>query len=389
MSREFGAMKLDRRSGGEAKRAGGRTREAGRTPTPIFVPPRVAAILVVLGIAALAYILYAAPSIPIVALGGMVLAILLTYPVRALSRVMPRGMAILTTFVALIGLVVLALVFLIPLLVRQLSNFILIVPAIAKDANEFLTGLIEPLAESGLVPIPAEDVMAGVVQDLFVRAREIIESMLGGLVGFISGALNFGIVIFGMLFVAAYLLADVRKVEAAYLKITPRRYRRDARDLWDAFGISLSRYLGGLLFVVVIQGVLAGLALWILGVPYSILLGAWVSVTAIIPYLGAFLGAIPAIMVALIFESPTTAVLTVVAYVLIQQFEGNILTPRIQGQALNLHPIIVLLAVIGGGQIGGLAGVIFAVPTLAVLRVFFDFFRTRLRTSPSDGDQGT
>ena len=227
--------------------------------------------------------------------------------------------------------------------------------------------------------------MAGVVQDLFGRAREIIEGMLGGLVGFISGAFNFGIVIFGMLFVAAYLLADVRKVKAAYLRAAPRRYRRDARELWDAFGVSLSRYLGGLLFVVVIQGVLAGLALWILGVPYAILLGVWVSLTAIIPYLGAFLGAIPAIIVALIFESPTIAVLTVVAYVLIQQLEGNFLTPRIQGQAVHVHPILVLLAVIGGGQLAGLAGVIFAVPALAVIRVFFDFFRARIRTSPDVG----
>jgi predicted PurR-regulated permease PerM len=385
-------MKLERPSGGEAKRAGGRARGVGSPagkPTPILVSPRVMAILIVLGIAALAYVLYAAPSILIIALGGTAIAIVLSFPVRALSRVMPRGMAILITFVGLLGLVVLALVFLIPLLVRQLNNFILIVPAIAINANQFLLGLFEPLAESELLPVPAEDVMAGLVQDLFGRAREIIEGMLGGLVGFISGAFNFGIVIFGMLFVAAYLLADVRKVKAAYLRATPRRYRRDARELWDAFGVSLSRYLGGLLFVVVIQGVLAGLGLWILGVPYAILLGAWVSVTAIIPYLGAFLGAIPAIIVALIFESPTIAVLTVVVYVLIQQLEGNFLTPRIQGQALNLHPIIVLLAVIGGGQIGGLAGVVFAVPALAILRVFFDFFRTRLRTSAAEGDPGT
>ena len=369
-------MKLDRRGAGRSRS------EPARVPTPIFVSPRIMALIVALGVAALAYVLYAAPSILMVALGGVALALMLSYPVRALSRVMPRGMAILVTFVVMVGLVVLALVFLVPLLVRQLRNFILIVPAIASNANGFLLGLIEPLAESDLLPISAEEAMAGVVQDLFGRAREIVEGMLGGLVGFISGAFNFGIVIFGVLFVAAYLLADVRKVKAAYLKASPRRYRRDASDLWDAFGVSLSRYLGGLLFVVVIQGVLAGLALWILGVPYAILLGAWVSVTAIIPYLGAFLGAIPAIIVALIFNSPTIAVLTVVVYVLIQQFEGNFLTPRIQGHALQVHPIIVLLAVIGGGQIGGLAGVVFAVPALAVLRVFFDFFRTRLRTSP-------
>jgi predicted PurR-regulated permease PerM len=92
--------------------------------------------------------------------------------------------------------------------------------------------------------------------------------------------------------------------------------------------------------------------------------------------------------VALVFGSPvfesntTTAILTIVAYVLIQQFEGNFLTPRIQGQALNMHPIVVLLAVIAGGELVGLAGIIFAVPTLAVFRVLFDFFRVRLRTNP-------
>ena len=169
----------------------------------------------------------------------------------------------------------------------------------------------------------------------------------------------------------------------------PLDQRRDARELWDAFGFSLSRYLGGLLFVVVVQGVLATLALQILGVPYAILLGVWVSITAIIPYLGPFLGAIPAIIVALTFGSSTfesnttTAVLTVIAYILIQQFEGNFLTPRVQGQALHVHPIFVLLAVVGGGQLAGLAGIIFAVPTLAILRVFFDFFRARLRTPPA------
>ena len=105
-------MKLDRWSGGEAKGAGGRTRDSGkpaRAPTPIFVPPRVMAIIVVLGTAALAYVLYAAPSILIVALGGTALAILLSFPVRALQQVMPRGLAILVTFLGMLGLVTLAL----------------------------------------------------------------------------------------------------------------------------------------------------------------------------------------------------------------------------------------------------------------------------------------
>lgn len=382
-------MKLDGRTGEKGKeRAGGRARAPESTPTPIFVSPRVMAVIAVVGIVVLAYVLYAAPSILIVALGGTVLAIILSFPVRALSSFMPRGLAILITLLGLLGLAALALGFLVPLLVRQLRTFILVTPAIANSASVFLRELLNPLVERDLLPVEPEEIMAGLVQDLFTRAREIIEGILGGLLGFISGAFTFGVVLFGMLFVAVYLLVDVRKVKAAYLKAAPARYRRDARELWDAFGVSLSRYLGGLVFVVLVQGVLAGLALWALGVPYAILLGAWVSLTAIVPYLGPFLGAIPAIVVALTFGSTnfeshtTTAILTVVAYVLIQQFEGNFLTPRVQGQALHVHPIIVLLAVIGGAQLAGLAGVIFAVPTLAVLRVFFDFFRTRIRTQP-------
>ncbi len=373
------------------KRARDRAHRPGTapTPTPIFISSRVLALVVGVIVAVFALMIYAAPIIPIVAFGGMALAIVLSFPVRALSRVMPRGLAILITFLALIGLVALALVFLVPSLLRQLGNFILIVPTIANDVNRFLLDMIQPLRERDVLLIPSERFMEGLVRDLFERAQQVIQGILGGLVGFISGAFNFGITLFGILFVAVYLLVDVRKVKAAYLKAAPVHYRRDARELWDAFGFSLSRYLGGLLFVVVVQGVLATLALQILGVPYAILLGVWVSITAIIPYLGPFLGAIPAIIVALTFGSSTfesnttTAVLTVIAYILIQQFEGNFLTPRVQGQALHVHPIFVLLAVVGGGQLAGLAGIIFAVPTLAILRVFFDFFRARLRTPPA------
>jgi predicted PurR-regulated permease PerM len=129
--------------------------------------------------------------------------------------------------------------------------------------------------------------------------------------------------------------------------------------------------------VVFIQGALSAIALFFLGVPYALLLGTWVSITSIIPYLGAVLGAIPAVLLAL-FESLTTALLTALAFLLIQQLEGNVLTPRIQGQTLRGPSIIIFLAVIAGGEIAGLLGVIFAVPTVAVLRVLFDFFRVRL-----------
>ena len=357
--------------------------------TPIFVSTRVWIGIVVVGVVLLALLLYTAPTVPAVALGGVALAIVLSFPVRALSHFMPRGLAILLTVLGLLGLISLGFFFLVPLLIEQLTTLVRNTPLIANRANQFLINIINALDERQLIPGSDPEAFGKqIITDLFDRAQNLTENLLRSVLGFIPRIFNFGVTLFGILFVAVYLLVDVRKAKAAFLKVAPTRYRHDARDLWEAFGSSLSRYLGGLVFVVMIQGVLAAAALYFLGVRYAILLGAWVSVTAIIPYLGAFLGGIPAVLVALVFGSTvfasntTTAILTVVAYVLIQQFEGNFLTPRIQGQALHVHPIIVLLAVIAGGELAGLAGIIFAVPTLAVFRVLFDFFRVRLRTNP-------
>jgi predicted PurR-regulated permease PerM len=384
-------MRIDRWARERARRPRGEGRKvesaSGTYTTPIFVSSRVWVGIVVVGVALLVLLLYAAPTVPAVALGGVALAIVLSFPVRALSHFMPRGLAILLTVVAMLGLISLGFFFLVPLVIEQLSTLVRTTPTIANSANQLLLDVIDALNERQLVPgSDPEEFGRRLVTDLFDRAQNLTENLLRSILGLIPKAFNFGVTLFGILFVAIYLLVDVRKVKAVFLKSVPARYRHDARDLWEAFGQSLSRYLGGLVFVVMIQGVLAAAALYLLGVRYAILLGVWVSVTAIIPYLGAFLGGIPAVIVALVFGSPlfgsstTTAILTIVAYVLIQQLEGNYLTPRIQGQALHVHPILVLLAVIAGGEVAGLAGVIFAVPALAVLRVLFDFFRVRLRT---------
>jgi len=381
-------MRANRR----VRRPRGKKSEAGGYLTPIFVPSRVWIGILVVGVGLLALLLYAAPTVPAVALGGVALAIVLSFPVRALSHFMPRGLAILLTVLGLLGLISLGILYLVPLLIEQLTTLVRNTPLIANSANQFLIDVINALDERQLIPGSDPEAFGKeLVTDLFDRAQNLTENLLRSILGFIPRIFNFGVTLFGVLFVAIYLLVDVRKVKAVFLKAVPTRYRHDARDLWEAFGSSLSRYLGGLVFVVMIQGVLAAGALYFLGVRYAILLGVWVSVTAIIPYLGAFLGGIPAVLVALVFGSSvfdsnaTTAILTVVAYVLIQQFEGNFLTPRIQGQALHVHPIIVLLAVIAGGELAGLAGIIFAVPTLAVFRVLFDFFRVRLRTNPDPG----
>ena len=222
-----------------------------------------------------------------------------------------------------------------------------------------------------------DDIRQGVIE----RASIIAESLLDDILGAITQIFDIGIKAFGILFVAIYLLIDIRRIKATYVRLAPARYRRDATELWEGFGLSLSRYLGGLTISLTAQGVMSTIALWAIGVPYPLLLGLWVAMTAIIPYLGAFLGAIPAVLLAF-YVSPTTGIMAIVLYIIIQQVESNLLTPRIQGQAVRVHPIIVLLTVIAATEIDGLRGAVFAVPMLAVVRVLFDFLSVRLRVQP-------
>ncbi|MDQ3523710.1 MAG: AI-2E family transporter [Chloroflexota bacterium] len=129
---------------------------------------------------------------------------------------------------------------------------------------------------------------------------------------------------------------------------------------------------------ITIQGVMAAIGLWLLGVPYFFVLGIWMAVTAILPYIGAFLGGIPAVIIALTI-SWQLAVVTIVLYVVINQFEGNLITPRIQGNAVRVHPVMIFIAVLLGNALGGILGAIIAVPTLAIVRVLAEFFWVRLR----------
>jgi predicted PurR-regulated permease PerM len=336
-------------------------------------------VLVVLGGLALALLMRFAPTVPVVLLGGFALAMALSFPVRWLSHLMPRGLAIAATFLILIGAGALALLFLVPILIAQLASLVKAAPDIAREANATARSLLEPLSKLGLLHGTPDQLMSGLGQDVVDLARDLARQTLGGLVRFVSGAIGIALTLFGVLFVAVYLLVNVRKLKATFLVSSPKRYRRDAHQLWSAFGLTFSRYLSGLGLDMLIQGAISAVGLFLLGVPYALLLGTWVALTAIVPYLGAWLGAAPAVIVAFTV-SPVTALLTALFYLIIQQLEGNVLQPRIQGSALHVPSILIFLAVIAGGEMVGLLGVLFAVPALAALKVLFDFLRARLET---------
>ena len=360
-----------------------RTETSRFSPTPIGISKRTRTVLLVLGFLIFALIMWYSPTVPIVLLGGFAVALVLSFPVRWLSHIMPRWLAMLVTLLVLTGLALLAFLILIPILAVQLVSFVQAAPDIVRGARDSLENLLQPLADYGLLKGTPDEFIKELEGDILDLAKSVGSKILGGLLGFVSSTISLVLALFGVLFVAVYLLANVRRIKFTYLMAVPKRYRRDALELWESEGLSLSRYLSGLGLDMAIQGIISTIGLFLLGVPYALLLGTWVSLTAIIPYLGAWLGAIPAVVVALTI-SPGKAMLTALLYLIIQQLEGNVLQPRIQGQALNMPSILIFLGVIAGAEIAGFLGILFAVPTMAVLKVLFDFLRVRLYTEDAN-----
>jgi predicted PurR-regulated permease PerM len=348
-------------------------------PTPIRISRRTRTALVLVLIVALAYVVYRVPDVLAMTVGGIALALILSFPVAFFSRFMPRGLAILFSFLLVVGLVVLAVLYLVPLVVEQFVALIGAVPGIVSTVEQYLQNALNFLQNRGLLPTNPDQLVSRIRDNLTSAAQTVAGSVLSGAFGIVYSTFGFAVTFFGVVFVGAYLLVDVRRMKAAFLRTAPHGYRHDAKTLWEAFGYSLSKYLGGLALILAIQGAVSAVGLFLLGVPYALVLGVVVSIMAVIPYLGAWISGILAVIVALTV-SPTTALLTALLFLGIQQLEGNFLTPKIQGDTLHVHPILVFLAVIIGGGLGGIPGVIVAVPALAVLRVLFDFFRVRLKT---------
>lgn len=351
-----------------------------RQPTPIRISRTAWNLLVCALAAVLALILWAVPVVLAIALGGFAVALVLSFPVHLFSRVMPRTLAILLAFLVLSAVLLLLFYVVAPLLVSQVGALVVALPALVQNLQQYVVQGLEMLDAKDFLPGTPGEIAARFTEDLKTSLGVIVGNMLGRTLGLAIGTFSFALSLFAVVFTAASLLANARTFKAAYLTSVPRRYRHDALEFWDALGRALSHYLGGLALSLAIQGVFSAVGLALIGVPYPLALGAWVSVAAVIPFLGPWLGATPALLVAF-SVSPTALVLTALVFLAVQLLESNVLTPQIQAQTIKVPSVIVFLGVIAGAALAGIMGALFAVPVLAAIRVAFDFFRARLRTA--------
>jgi predicted PurR-regulated permease PerM len=185
------------------------------------------------------------------------------------------------------------------------------------------------------------------------------------------------------MFIVAFLLAiEAPAVRRDLRRFVPSDYRSDFDQIWRQVRKMLYAYVRGQLIIAGLIGITSGVVCALLRLPDAVALGVIAGVTALIPYLGPFIGAVPAILVGLA-QSPGQALLVLAAYVVIPNFYLNFIYPKVMGDAVRLPPILVIVALIAGFSWGGILGMFVAVPIAATLRILFDHIYPRLYERPA------
>jgi len=184
--------------------------------------------------------------------------------------------------------------------------------------------------------------------------------------------------------VSIYMLLDMHRLTHALDRRFPPRPGTDS--LVVRVERALASYVRGQFLLSLIIGTSAGLGIWLLGITgavpdvdqYALLFGSWVAIAELIPYVGPWLGAVPPVVYALVTH-PIGALWLTLLFLGIHQIEGHVVVPKVMGNALRLHPLLVIFGLLAGGEIYGLPGVLVALPLLAAARAIWEFFGERVR----------
>lgn len=294
-------------------------------------------------------------------IGGFITYLLHPVVEKLNEKGLHRGLSIILIYFIFFGGIGFALYKGIPAIIGQIKDLSESAPAFAEQYRSWINQLQSHTREwpDGLQVRINEGI------DAFEKK---LDSLLTIIVNILIDFLNSAFLLLLIPFIAFYMLKDFPLIKRAVWYLTPKKWRKKGTLFLKDVDESLGSYIRGQLLVCVIIGSISALLFWFFDLKYPLLLGLIVGATNVIPYFGPIIGAVPAVIIAATM-SVKLVIITLVIVFGLQFLEGNILSPYIVGKSLHMHPLIIMLALTAGGEIGGILGMILAVPVLAVLKV--------------------
>ncbi|MBA4493015.1 AI-2E family transporter [Paenactinomyces guangxiensis] len=297
---------------------------------------------------------------------AMIISYLLNPIVNLLSqRAVPRSVAVLLIYSLFIASVVTLVMNMLPLLEKQIYELAEHFP----EWNARIQIMINEYNDHSKDWLPVS-IRKGIEKSLS-RLEQGISDGVGNMMGGISSTINQIFLAFIIPFLAFYMMKDAKTIEKSMMTLLPGQNRRGLIRLLRDMDRALGNYVRGQLLVCIVVGLLAYIGYLLIGLPYALLLAAIVSVFNLIPYLGPFFGAIPAILVA-VTESTEMVIAVIIVNLIVQILEGNVISPQIVGRTLHMHPLFIIFALLVGGELGGIFGLLLAVPLFAMGKVVLE-----------------
>jgi predicted PurR-regulated permease PerM len=287
------------------------------------------------------------------------------------SRI-PRAWAIIFIYFFFMGAFFLLIFYALPIILVDLNKLIEAVP----EYTRFIQDTIREIQkEYSRVPIP--DSIRQVTDETIVRGESLVISLIQGLVQGIIHLFSqsFNFILAPIL--SFYILKEFNKLGKYALMFIPVRFRAEAAQIAGEINLVLRKFIRGNLLVALLVAILTTLGMYLIGMDFPVLLGIVVGVTNFIPYFGAIIGTIPAFLLALI-KSKWLALYVLGVMFLVQQIEGNIISPKVLGDCVGLHPLVIIFALLAGGQLWGLAGLLVAIPLAAISKILLKHIFVRL-----------
>jgi predicted PurR-regulated permease PerM len=352
----------------------------------VVVPRWIQLVLLPLAVVFLWAVLRAAgPVLLLFIIGGLV-ALLLNPFVTLLRRAhVPRGLAVLIVMLGLISAIALIGVILSNPVADQVGAFRNNVPEIVHDANASLADVQRWLDDNGIdvqIAQEGQTALGTLGRNLSKGSGDLLTFTQDALRTFVEASLALILVIV----ISVYMLLYGERIGAYLRTVVPRRAGSN-----DDYPARVQRavigYVRGQVLFSLIMGTSAGVLLWVLGSlgifpdgkTYALAFGAWYGFAELIPYIGPAIGAAPPVLIALFSGKPIDALWLTIAFTALQQLEGHVVAPNVFGQALRINPLLVIFALLLGGQLYGFIGAFMALPIAAVIRESVDYFRQNLR----------
>ena len=302
---------------------------------------------------------------------GALLAYLLDPLANAVeARGLSRGRAALVVFVGFVIVLGVPLYLLAPVLAEQVRSLQEVDLSVASDAIAAAEAWLDRRLASLGVRAP----------DLNARIAALASEHVGSVVGIVPGVLGLATQLLVIPFIGFFLLKDGRRLRKIFISLIPNRYFEFTLNVLRKADNQLGGYLRGQLLAATLVGLLATLAMWLLDVQYYFLIGLVAGVSNLIPFLGPLIGATLAVVVAAVTTGTFVKTLPIIlAFGAIQLIDNVGSQPLLLSRNVELHPVAILIVLLISAELFGLLGLLLAVPTAAMIKVFVQEFVTTFR----------